>query len=381
MTASTRDEEGKGTEPVLYMAFELSDQWWKLGFTTDLGRQPRHRSVQARDLERLEEVIEEARSHFGVDGARRVISCYEAGRDGFWLDRWLRAQGIENHVIDSSSIQVDRRARRRKSDQLDVRALLRQLVRYGMGDEDAWSVVNVPSRESEDRRQLHREIEVLTNERTERTNRIRSLLLTHGIKMPVGTDFPERLREVRLWDGAPLPPDLQARLRREWVRWSSVVEEIDALEVERERRLEECSEDPVLEKVRQLMMLKGVGRKSAWLFVMEFFGWRDFNNGKEVGRLAGLAPTPYDSGEAEKTPGIEKAGNRRVRRMAIEIAWNWIRYQPKSKITRWFKRRFAPAGKRARRRGIVGVARKLLVAQWRFLETGEIPKGAVLNGA
>lgn len=381
MTASTRRMEGKATEPVLYMAFELSNQWWKLGFTTDLGCTPRYRSVRARDLDGLEEVIEEARRHFGLDVGTRVISCYEAGRDGFWLHRWLRAHGIENHVVDSSSIQVDRRARRRKSDQLDVEALLRQLVRYGMGDEDGWSIVNVPSRESEDRRQLHREIEVLTNERTERTNRIKGLLLTHGIKMPLGPDFPERLREVRLWDGAPLPPDLQARLRREWVRWSSVVEEIDALETERERRLAECSEDPVLEKVRQLMMLKGVGRKSAWLFVMEFFGWRDFNNGKEVGRLAGLAPTPYESGEDEKTPGIEKAGNRRVRRMAIEIAWNWIRYQPKSTITRWFKRRFAPAGKRARRRGIVGVARKLLVAQWRFLETGEIPKGAVLNGA
>lgn len=381
MTASTRTMKGKGTEPVLYMAFELSDQWWKLGFTTDLGRRPWHRNVRARDLDGLEKMIEEARRRFGLAAATRVVSCYEAGRDGFWLHRWLRAHGIENHVVDSSSIQVDRRARRRKSDQLDVQALLRQLVRYGMGDEDAWSVVNVPSRESEDRRHLHREIEVLTNERTERTNRIKSLLLTYGIKMPLGPDFPERLREIRLWDGAPLPPDLQARLRREWVRWSSVVEEIDALEAERERRLKECREDPVLEKVRQLMTLKGVGRKSAWVFVMEFFGWRDFNNGKEVGRLAGLAPSPYESGEDDQTPGIEKAGNRRVRGMAIEIAWNWIRYQPNSTITRWFKRRFARAGKRARRCGIVGVARKLLVAQWRFLETGEIPKGAVLNGA
>jgi len=381
MPASTRPDQSTASEPVLHMAFELSEQWWKLGFTTGLGDRQWVRNVRARNLEGLRETITEARKRFGLEESARVVSCYEAGRDGFWLHRWLEAQGVENHVIDSSSIKVDRRARRRKNDQLDVKSLLRQLVRYELGDEDAWSVVNAPSRKDEDRRQLHRELEVLVDERTERGNRIKSLLVTQGIKLDFGPDFPERLREVRLWDGAPLPPDLRARLEREWMRRESVVEEIDALEAERKRRLEEETEDPAFEQIRQLITLKGIGLKSAWVFVMEFFAWREFNNRKEVGGLAGLAPTPFDSGEEEKTPGIEKAGNERVRTMAVEIAWNWIRHQPDSKITRWFQRRFATAGKRARRRGIVAVARKILVVSWRFLEHGEIPEGAVLNGA
>lgn len=381
MAASTRQVQSMPSTAVLHLALELSNRWWKLGFTAGVGNERWYRTVRARDLKGLEDEIARAKERFDFDPSVRVVSCYEAGRDGFWLHRWLRAQGVENHVVDSSSIHVDRRARRRKTDQLDVKKLLRQLVRYEMGEDDTWSVVNVPNREDEDRRQLHRELEVLIKERTARTNRIKGLLITQGIKLELGPDFVERLSEVRLWDGAPLPSDLRARLEREWLRWRSVVEEIEALEAEREHRLKERTDDPALEQVRQLTALKAIGLKSAWLFVMEFFAWRDFNNRKEVGGLSGLVPSPYDSGEKETTPGIDKAGNARVRTMAVEIAWNWIRYQPDSVITRWFKRRFAQGGKRARRRGIVAVARKLLVALWRYLEYGEIPEGAVLNGA
>lgn len=227
---------------------------------------------------------------------------------------------------------------------------------------------------------MHRERETLIEERTARTNRIKSLLATQGVELEIRDDFPEQLEAARLWDGSPLPPDLKARLKREWRRRESAVEEFRAIEDEQERRLREVDGDSALEKVRRLMRIKGLGLQSAWLFVMEFFAWREFNNGKEVGALAGLAPTSYQSGETDHEQGVEKAGNRRVRTMAIEIAWGWIQHQPDSRIARWFEERFGDAGRRGRRRGIGAVARKLLVALWRYLEFGERPDGAVLNG-
>ena len=201
-----------------------------------------------------------------------------------------------------------------------------------------------------------------------------------GVRLRLTRHFPERLREVRLWDDSELPPELRARLERKWVRRQRVVDEIEALEAERLERLRTVSNEPALEQVRGLMKLRGIGIKSSRLFVMEFFSWRDFGNQKEVGSLAGLAPTPNQSGEEDQSPGIEKAGNVWVRAMATEIAWSWIRNQPDSEITRWFERRFANAGKRARRRGITAVARKVLVALWRYPDDGVIPEGAVLKG-
>lgn len=380
MPATARTPERKAVEPILHLAFELGATKWKLGFTTGAGRSPRERTIQARDLDALDAEIDKARGRFRLPADTPVVSCYEAGREGFWLHRYLLAQGIDNHVVDSSSIEVNRRRRRRKSDGLDVRSLLRQLCRHMGGERDVWSVVHVPSREAEDRRWLHREIETLTNERTARSNRIHSLLATHGLRLSLNSDFPARLREARLWDGSPLPPELRARLEREWVRLQTVREEIDALEAERKQRLLIQADDPALQQVRDLMKLRGIGIKSAWLFVMEFFSWREFNNRREVGGLAGLAAAPRQSGDADYSPGIEKAGNQRVRRMANEIAWSWVHHQPDSAITRWFQRRYANAGKRARRCGIVAVSRRVLVALWRYLEYGEIPDGAVLNG-
>jgi transposase len=379
MPATARREEGTRSSPVMHMAFELGAKEWKLGFTTGLGRAPRIRGIAARDLGAVEKELTRARGRLGVGPETRVVSCYEAGRDGFWLHRWLVSRGIENHVVDSSSIEVNRRKRRRKTDKLDLRSLLRLLVRWALGEEDVWKVVRVPPVEAEDRRHLHRELEVLIAERTERTNRIRGLLATQGLTVKLTEDLPRYLEEVRLWDGSPLPLELRGRLDREWLRRESVIGEIRVLEAEQRERLRCATEDAALEQVRALMKLKGIAMKSAWLFVMEFFSWREFQNDKEVGALAGLAPAPYASGEDERSPGIEKAGNARVRRMATEIAWSWIRYQPDSEITRWFERRFADAGKRARRRGVVAVARKVLVGLRRYLDYGEIPEGAVLK--
>lgn len=381
MAATTRQPKGTGSPPTLHLALELGRQHWKLGFTTGLGRKPRYRTIKARDVEALEEEIEAARRRFELSEEAPVVSCYEAGRDGFWLHRCLVDRGVENHVVDSSSIEVPRRARRRKTDKLDLKSLLRLLVRYWtLGEEDAWSVVNPPSRRAEDRRQLHRELEVLKNERIARGNRIRGLLATQGLKLELRAGFAERLREARLWDGSPVPPELRARLEREWARREAVSEEIRALNEERRQRLREVENDPALEKIRRLIQLRGIAMKSAWLFVMEWFSWRDFNNGKEIGGLSGLVDAPDNSASSRRSQGMEKAGNERVRTMAVEVAWNWIRLQPESKITRWFQERYADAGPKARKCGIGGVARRLLIALWRYLEFGEIPEGAVLNG-
>lgn len=381
MAATPHGLEGSRTAPVLHVALELGAKAWKVGFTPGLGRSPRIRTLPAGDLEGLEHEIERAKRRFGLPEDAAVVSCYEAGRDGFWIHRELVARGIENHVVDSASIEVNRRSRRRKSDRLDLGSLLRMLARYVMGEREVWKVVHVPSPEAEDRRHLHREIWTLTHERTERTNRIKSLLATQGVALELRADFPRQLREVALPDSRPLGAELRARLEREWVRRQSVIEEINALEAERRARLRNANGDPALEQVRALMALRGIGLRSAWLFVMEFFAWRNFKNRRQVGALAGLAPASYQSGEDDRAPGIDKAGNVRVRTMATEIAWSWIRHQPDSSITQWFERRFAHAGKRARRRGITAVARKLLIALWRYLDHGVVPDGAVFNDA
>lgn len=377
-TATARTSQCMDPDPAVYLAFELGARRWLLGFSPGLGRKPRRRWITAGDLEAVEQEVAEAKKRFGLPASVPVRSCYEAGRDGFWLDRWLESVGIDNEVVDSSSIKVNRRARRAKSDRIDVDSLLRLRIRRELGEREVCSVVNVPSPEAEDRRQLHREMLALKRDRVRRTNRIKGLLAAQGLHLQLGGDFLARLEEAQLWNGESVPQGLRRRLRREWKRREFLAEQINELERERRRLLRE-SDDPALEQVRQLMGLRGIGINSAWLFVMEFFSWRDFRNGKEVGALAGLTPTPHQSGTSHREQGIGKSGNKRVRSMAIEIAWAWLRYQPDSRITRWYERRFAEAGKRARKRGLVAVARKLLVALWRYLETGEPPAGAIVS--
>ncbi len=379
MTRATRS--GEYTEQAgkdLHLAFELGMKDWKLGFTTDLGTKARLRTMPARDLGRLEREIAEAKRSFGLAATVRVRSCYEAGRDGFWLHRYLASRGIDNGVVDSSSIEVNRRMRRAKSDGLDARKLLTMLVRYHAGERKVWSVVRVPTVEEEDRRQLHRELRTLKKERTRTTNRIKGLLANQGIRLEKNGDLRQRLGRLRQWDGAPLPAGLLARLQREWEHAEFLHGKI--LELERERRQAIVEgRSPAIEKVRQLMLLKAIGPSGSWVYVHEFFGWRRFRNRKEVGAAAGLTPTPYQSGDGSREQGISKAGSRHIRAVAIEMAWCWLRYQPRSKLSLWYQERFGRGGKRARKVGIVAVARKLLIDLWRFLEQGVIPEGATLK--
>jgi len=363
---------------VLHVGMDLGLKSWKLAMTTGLGQKPRIRTVPAGDLERFDVELSRAKKRFGLSECAPVKSCYEAGRDGFWIHRWLLSIGVENHVVDPSSIEVDRRRRRRKSDRLDATQLVVRLVRSGLGDR-TWSVVVVPSVEAEDGRHLHRSLDTLTKERTRIVNRIRGILISHGLRLdPRLVTFLEDLSESRQWDGSPVPPGLQARVRVEWDRLQAVGEQIKAIEQERDRLLEE-GEGVVVEQVDQLCKLKGVGIKSAWLLSRELFSWRPYQNRRTAGSLIGLAPTSYGSGTISRELGISKAGNRRVRAVAIQLAWSWIRSEPNSPITHWFQERYAKGSGRARRVGIVAVARKLIIALWRYVDQGVVPEGAILK--
>jgi len=356
----------------------LSKSKWKLGFSTGLGQNPRRRTIDAGDLLALRQEIETAKRRFGLAADAPVKGCYEAGRDGFWLHRYLLEQEIENLVVDSASIEVDRRAKRAKTDRIDVEKLLNMLIRYHSGEERVWRVVHVPSIEAEDLRHLHRQLLTFKRDRTRYICRIKGLLATQGVNVPIHIDFLDTLAAARMWDGTALPSGLCTRVEREYASLRYVEQHIKELEAER-MELIETSKHPSIEKVRQLMRLRAIGPNGAWLFVMEFFGWRQFRNRREVGGLSGLTPTPYQSGEESREQGISKAGNQQVRAMAIEIAWCWLRYQPDSELTLWFYEKFGNGGKRMRKVGIVALARKLLVALWRYLETGEIPAGAQLK--
>jgi transposase len=377
-TAATHHANGNTTEAILFVAFELSEKTWKLGFTTGHGQKPRERSMPARDHERVLNEIAQAKRRLGLPETAPVVSCYEAGREGFWLHRFLLAQGITNHMVDSSSIEVNRRRRRAKSDGLDVRKLLSMLLRYEQGERQVWQGGKGPSVEAEDQRHRHRDVETLKRERASTTTRIKGLLSPQGIQVTTLTKFPEQLEALRRWDGSPIPPGLRDRILRVYAYHTFLSQQIAEIETECRAQLQ-TSSDASLDKIRQLMQLKGIGINGAWLLVMAFFGWRAFKNRREVGGVAGFTPTPYQSGESAREQGITKSGNRHVRWMITELAWSWLRFQPESALSVWFRERFGSSGKRLRRIGIVAVARKLLIALWRFLETGALPEGVVLK--
>jgi transposase len=377
-TQATLRKDGITKVAVLHVAFELSDSKWKLAFSD--GSKVRLVSIAAGDLRRLWEEIDKAKKRFGLSGRVQIVSCYEAGRYGFWLHRCLMSHRIKNLVVDSSSIEVNRRKRRAKTDRIDAGQLLRMLMRYQGGEKRVWAVARVPTVEQEDGRQLHRELEVLKRERTRYCSRIQGLLMQQGIRIsnPSRRNFLVTLESLRTWDGQRLPVDLKARVVREYERLKIVLEQIRTLQKEQVQRVKKA-DSPSLQQIARLMLLRGIGHRSSWVFVKEFFGWRKFDNRRQVGASAGLAPTPYNSGKSRHEQGISKAGNRRIRTMSIEISWCWLRFQPQSKLSRWFNERFANGGSRMRRIGIVAMARRLLIDLWRYLETGGVPEGACLK--
>ncbi len=365
------------TNDRLYIAFELASKNWKIMFSNGVKR--RCVNIAAGDLASLQLHLKKSLKRFALAANVPIHSCYEAGRDGFWLHRYLVEHGIFNVVVDSASIEVNRRYRRAKTDQIDVNKLTDMLIRYVFGEQKLWSVLRVPSVEQEDNRRLNREATRLKKERTAHTNRIKSMLALHGLNIDLGADFEKRLDELVQYNGAKLPIRLKQEIVRQYQRYLLVVQHLKELTMEQKQLVSKRNSQA--NKVHRLQELKGIGPVTSWNLVYEFFGWRDFKNVKQVGAASGLAPTPYSSGDNKKEQGISKAGNRLVRTTMIETAWLWLRYQPNSKLSRWFGQRFASGGKRMRRVGIVALARKLLIALWKYLQKAIVPEGAVLKTA
>jgi len=360
----------------LFVSLELGEHKWHVAMS-DGGTRVSSRDIDAGDGQGLLAAIERGRERFGLGKDAQVVSCYEAGRDGFWLHRFLVANAIRNHVVDASSIEVNRKQRRAKTDRMDARKLLSMLVRFINGEKNVWAVLRVPTEGEEDERRPHRERERLVSERGQHVSRIKGLLVLHNRRAKrIGA------RGWLQWlQSTGLAPRLREELERETERLALVDRQIAQLEREQAERLASAHASPSLLKQRALQKLRGLGSIGAWVLVSELFGWRRFNNRRQVAGSAGLGSSPYRSGTLERDQGISKEGNARVRTLMVELAWSWLRYQPDSALSKWYAQRFARSAGRSRRVGVVALARRLLIALWRFVEHGVIPQGAKFKAA
>jgi transposase len=375
MIATTRPARSVN-EPVLYVAFELGRKDWKLAMTSGFGVAPILRTVASGDWVAVERAWSAGRQRCGVPPTSMVVSCYEAGRDGFWIHRALVARGIRNRVVDSSSIDVKRRARRLKTDRIDAIKLVQMLVRVCCGELGVWSEVRVPSEADEARRHVSRERTALTQEQTRLINQLRSWLTTWGAALP-------RHRAdgwwatVRDWAGAALPGAVQARLARADARLQMVMRQLADLDGQQRAQVVAAAAGSPLAR---LVQLKGVATTSASVLIDEGLVWRAFQNRRQIGGLLGFAPVKYESGESSHDQGISRAGNNRLQSVMVQVAWSWVHWQPMSALTLWYRTRFGQ-GKRARKIGIVALARKLFIALWRWAIDGVVPAGAILSRA
>jgi transposase len=375
METTRVNEQGYTGLPTLLMALEISNSKWCLLFRRAGSTRERRKTVPAWELETLKAQIEMAKAKLGLPADARVMSCYEAGRDAFSIHRWLVSIGVDNRLIDSASIEVNQRAKRVKTDRVDLAKLMALLARVHGGEANVWHEVRVPSVADEDRRRLHRERQRLLKERGALGNRIGSLLATQGLHLALKPGFVQQLDKLRAWDGQPLPPQLHSEIVRMWQRRQLVSQQVTAVERQRRSQVLDARNEQT-GAMRALMRLWAVGVDTSWLLCTEIFGWREIANRRQLGALAGMTPTPYASGDSQREQGISGAGNRRVRTAAVELAWRWLRLQPGSELTQWYQRRFASGASRIRRIGIVALARKLLVALWRYVQFGVIPAGA-----
>jgi transposase len=379
MQAPTTGTPTTGHCYTIYVAIELSQKRWLVAVhSPDRDRISRH-SVAGGDHAGLLALIAKARARATQKHGSepRVVSCYEAGYDGFWLHRLLVAAMIDSFVFDPASIAVEQRSRRAKTDRIDVELLLRTLMAYLRGEPRVVRIVRVPTVEQEDARRISRERDRLVKEQTGHTNRIKSLLRLSGMAVgnPKRKDWLTWLEKQRDRQGQELPPFVMAEVKREYARLMLVREQIAALEQDLAAQALPAA---MAEKREKLQKLKAMGSAFSTTMVCELF-YKDFRNRREVGSYPGLAPSPWQSGGTDREQGISKAGNARVRVKLIELAWLWLRHQPDSALSRWFRNRTQNASKRARRIAIVALARKLVVALWRYLETDLVPEGAVMK--
>lgn len=376
-----------GAERCLF-AIELSKKSWIVAVNTPLSDKISRYTLKASDWKELLKLIGRIRTRVAGELKKRVdvISCYEAGYDGFWLHRLLEAHRIRNCVIDPASVQVDRRARRAKTDRVDVERLLRSLMAYLRGEPKVWSVVRVPSVAEEDDRRLHRERGRLVGERIQHVNRIKGLLAIHGIYdyQPLHRDRMQQLKRLHTADGRQLSPRLKAEIVRELQRLELVLGMIETIEAERDAiasaktKTKAKMEHSNAKKIQDLVKVKSIGPEFATALVSEVF-YRSFDNRKQLASYVGLTPSHFQSGPMCRDQGISKAGNTMARTTMIELAWMWLRYQPGSSLSVWFHKRVGTLKGRIRRITVVAVARKLLIALWRYLETGLVPDGAILK--
>ena len=370
----------------VFVAIELSKSAWLLAAqASPSGKTSSHR-LESGDITGLVALLRRLqareRQTYG-GGAVQIVVGYEAGYDGFWLQRRLAAEGIICWVMDPGSLQVNRRARRAKTDRLDAAMLLRALIAWCRGDRAACHMVQVPSVAREDARRTHRERQRLVAERVQHVNRIKGLLATQGITdyQPLRRDRSARLGEVRTKDGHALPPRLRREIERELQRLELVLEQLEAVEAERDTAVAAPAvDDADAAKVALLVRLGGIGNELATVLVREGL-YRSFTNRKEVAAYAGLTPMPLASGERHREQGISKAGNPLLRKAMVELAWLWLRYQPDSALARWFTDRVGSVRGRIRKITAVALARKLLVALWRYVTAGLMPEGARVKAA
>jgi transposase len=370
----------------IFVSLELSRSTWVItSLSPGGGEKMSKHAVPSGDipalLARLSQLKEKARARTGQ--VFPIIVIQEAGLDGFWIHRVLQQDGIESHVVDPASIATSRRRRRAKTDKIDGEALVRALLAYKRGEPRVCAMVKAPTPHEEDRRRISREREVLTAERVQHVNRIKGLLFAQGISdyEPLHRNRRERLEELITGDGRPLPECLKAQISRELDRLELLIEQIKAVEAERDAVLAQAQASPgVPAPAAQLLTLRGIGPEAAATLCSEGL-FRTFSNRKQVAAYAGLAPTPWQSGAVHRDQGVSKAGNPRLRTIMIQIAWLWLRHQPQSALTLWFRERIKRTGGRLGKTMIVALARKLLVALWKYATAGVLIEGAVLKPA
>jgi transposase len=374
----------------LFVALELSKSVWLTAVSAPGSDKMSKYRVAAGDgaalLNLLARLKMQAERH--TRGPVKIVSIYEAGLDGFWIHRLLETNNVESHVVDAASIAVDRRSRRAKTDRIDVEKLLHTLMGWARGERRICSMVRPPSPTEEDERRLTRERGTLVTERVRHVNRIKGLLATQGVSNfePIRADRRKGLDELCRWDGQPLPPRLKAELLRELDRLELAMSQLAKLEAERDKALQAnqaasegaAGSASISEVGTQLLRLRGIGPEFASVLSLEAF-YRSFANRREVAAYSGLAPSPWKSGGIDVEQGISKAGNARLRKTMVQVAWLWLRHQPGSDLSCWFHQRVGDRRGKIRRITIVAVARKLLVALWRYVTHGLVPAGAALK--
>jgi transposase len=374
----------RDNDTAILVSFELSQSSWVLTIRLPGSEKMSRHSLKAGNTAAVTELLarQQAKAERLSGQPARIVTIYEAGLDGFWLHRWLCAREIESHVVDAASIAAPRRKRNAKSDGIDGETLLRTLASWRRREPRVCSMVAPPTPEEEDRRRVNRERAQLLDERIALTNRIKGLLTNQGISdfKPLKRDCRVRLAELRTGDGRPLPQRLNAEIGRMLDRLERLQSQIRQVEAERDALLAEAAQADPVSPVALLLTLNAIGPEIASGLGMECF-YRHFDNRRQVASFVGLAPTPWRSGRVQHEQGISKAGRPRLRKLMLEAAWLWLRYQPGSALSQWFRARTGNARGREKRIAVVALARKLLVALWRFVTQGVVPEGATLKAA